>query len=55
MFAAAGGARRERALMMLVRYSDLAIRVASTLRRDALDGADLTMRRAKSGELVMCT
>ncbi|MCY4430785.1 MAG: tyrosine-type recombinase/integrase, partial [Rhodospirillales bacterium] len=55
MFAAAGGATRERALLMLMRYSGLAIRDASTLRCDALDGAELTMRRAKSGELVMCT
>ena len=55
MFAAAGGATRERALLMLMRYSGLAIRDASTLRRDALNGADLTVRRAKSGELVMCT
>lgn len=55
MFAAAGGATRERALLMLMRYSGLAIRDASTLRRDALYGAELTIRRAKSGELVMCT
>ena len=54
MFAAAGGATRERALLMLMRYSGLAIRDASTLRRDAIDGPLLTMRRAKSGELVIC-
>ena len=55
VFAAAGSPTRERALLMLMRYSGLAMRDASTLRRDALDGADLTMRRAKSGELVFCT
>ena len=54
MFNAAGGATRERALLMLMRYSGLAIRDASTLRRDAVDGPLLTMRRAKSGELVIC-
>ena len=54
MFAAAGGATRERALLMLMRYSGLAIRDATTLRRDAVDGPHLTMRRAKSGELVIC-
>ena len=54
MFAAAGGATRERALLMLMRYSGLAIRDAATLRRDAVDGPMLTMRRAKSGELVIC-
>ncbi len=48
MFAAAGGATRERALLMLMRYSGLAIRDATTLRRDAIDGPLLTMRRAKS-------
>ena len=54
MFAAAGGATRERALLMLMRYSGLAIRDAATLRRDAVDGPLLMMRRAKSGELVIC-
>ena len=54
MFEAAGGATRERALLMLMRYSGLAIRDAATLRRDAVDGPLLTMRRAKSGELVIC-
>ena len=54
MFAAADGTTRERALLMLMRYSGLAIRDASTLRRDAVDGPLLTMRRAKSGELVIC-
>ena len=54
MFAAAGGATRERALLMLMRYSGLAIRDATTLRRDAVDGPLLTLRRAKSGELVIC-
>ena len=54
MFAAAGGSTRERALLMLMRYSGLAIRDAATLRRDDVHGPLLTMRRAKSGELVIC-
>ena len=54
LFAGAGGATRERALLMLMRYSGLAIQDASTLRRDAVDGQLLTVRRAKSGELVIC-
>ena len=54
MFSAAGGATRERALLMLMRYSGLAIGDAATLRRDAVNKPMLTMRRAKSGELVIC-
>ena len=54
LFAAAGGATRERALLMLMRYSGLAIQDAATLRREALDHQLLTVRRAKSGELVIC-
>lgn len=54
MFAAAGGATRARALLMLMRYSGLAIRDATPLRRNAIDGPLLTMRRAKSAELVIC-
>ncbi|MDE0626284.1 MAG: tyrosine-type recombinase/integrase [Bryobacterales bacterium] len=44
---------KEQALLLLLRYSGLAIRDAATLRRDAVqpDG-DLVLRRAKSGELV---
>lgn len=37
-----------------MRYSGLAIRDAATLPRDALDGSNLTLRRAKTGELVLC-
>ena len=55
MSAAAGGATRERILRMLMLYSGRAIRNASTLRRGALVGAELMVRRTKSGELVMST
>ena len=45
---------REQALLLLMRYSGLAIRDAATLPRDAVDGSQLTLRRAKTGELVLC-
>ena len=44
---------KERALLLLMRYSGLAIADAVTLCREALVGTELTLRRAKSGELVM--
>ena len=45
---------KEKALILLMRYSGLSIRDAVTLRRDAIDANNnLTLRRAKSGELVM--
>lgn len=44
---------KEQALLLLLRYSGLAIRDAATLRRDAIQAdGDLVLRRAKSGELV---
>ena len=43
---------RERALILLMRYSGLAIGDAVTLRRAAVADTELTLRRAKSGELV---
>ena len=43
---------KERALLLLLRYSGLAIQDAATLERAALEGCDLTLRRAKTGELV---
>ena len=43
---------KEGALILLMRYSGLAIGDAVTLRRDSLAGSELTLRRAKSGELV---
>lgn len=43
---------KERALLLLLRYSGLAIQDAATLQRTALEGNDLTLRRAKTGELV---
>ena len=44
---------KERALILLMRYSGLAIGDAVTLNREALVGTELTVRRAKTGELVM--
>ena len=52
--ASQAGKSKERALILLMRYSGLAIRDAVTLRRDAIDNQRiLTLRRAKSGELVI--
>ena len=45
---------REEALLLLMRYSGLAIRDAATLSRDAVNGNTVTLRRAKTGELVLC-
>ena len=53
LLAAATGHPKERALLLLLRYSGLAIGDAVTLRREALTATELTLRRAKSGELVM--
>ena len=48
------GKLKERALILLMRYSGLSIRDAVTLPRDAIDNQGiLTLRRAKSGELVI--
>ena len=45
---------KEKALILLMRYSGLSIRDAVTLRRDAIDSHNnLTVHRAKTGELVM--
>ena len=44
---------KERGLLLLMRYSGLAIGDAVTLNREAVVGTELTLRRAKSGELVM--
>ncbi len=53
LLAAAAHKPKEQALLLLLRYSGLAILDAATLRRDALQpGGDLVLRRAKSGELV---
>ena len=44
---------KEQALLLLLRYSGLAISDAATLRHDAVQAnGDLVLRRAKSGELV---
>ena len=43
---------RDRAFVLLMRYSGLAIQDAATLARERLDGTLLTLRRGKSGELV---
>ena len=52
LLAASEDQPRERALILLMRYSGLAIGDAVTLRRTAVAGTELTLRRAKSGELV---
>ncbi len=53
LLAAATDKPRERAFLLLLRYSGLAIVDAATLRRDAVTATgDLILRRAKSGELV---
>ena len=44
---------KERGLILLMRYSGLAIGDAVTLSREAVVGTELTLRRAKTGELVM--
>ena len=43
---------KERALILLMRYSGLPIGDAVTLKKESLAGVELTLRRAKSGELV---
>lgn len=55
LFKAAVPYGRERALLMLMRYSGLAIRDAATLEQSAIEGSLLTLRRAKSNELVLCS
>ena len=52
LLAASEDQPKERALILLMRYSGLAIGDAVTLRRAAVAGTELTLRRAKSGELV---
>ena len=39
---------------LLMRYAGLSIQDATTLRRDAMDGPLLAIRRSKSGELLIC-
>ena len=53
LLAAAEPQPKERGLILLMRYSGLAIGDAVTLSREALVGTELTLRRAKTGELVM--
>ena len=53
LLAASAGQPRERGLLLLMRYSGLAIGDAVTLGKESLVGTELTLRRAKSGELVM--
>ena len=45
---------KERALLLLLRYSRLAIGDAVTVARTSIEEGLLTLRRAKSGELVFC-
>ena len=44
---------KERALLLLMRYSGLAIQDAATLPKDAIASSLLALRRAKTGELVV--
>lgn len=53
LIAASVAKPKEQALLLLMRFSGLSIMDAVTLRRDAIRGNELTLRRAKSGELVM--
>ena len=53
LLGAAARQPKEHGLLLLMRYSGLAIGDAVTLCREALVGTELTLRRAKSGELVM--
>ena len=53
LLAASAQQLKERALILLMRYSGLAIGDAVTLSREAVVGTELTLRRAKTGELVM--
>ena len=54
LLSAAADRPRERALLLLLRYSGLSIVDAATLRHDAVTASgDLVLRRAKSGELVI--
>ena len=50
---AAGEGTKEQALILLMHFSGLSIQDAVTLSHSAIDGHNLTLRRAKSGELVM--
>ena len=52
LLAASRDRPNEHALILLMRYSGLAIGDAVTLKRESLAGTELTLRRAKSGELV---
>ena len=53
LVAAAATKPKEQALLFLMRFSGLSIGDAVTLRHDAINRNNLTLRRAKSGELVM--
>ena len=53
LIAAARGRPREHALILLMRYSGLAIRDAVTCKREYIKENTLILRRAKSGELVI--
>ena len=53
LIAASVAKPKEQALLFLMRFSGLSIVDAVTLRRDAIRGNNITLRRAKSGELVM--
>lgn len=50
---AADSLPRERAMLLLMRYSGIAIQDAATLSKDAITDSLLTLRRAKTGEVVV--
>ena len=52
LLAASKDRPKEHALILLMRYSGLAMRDAATLRRAAVAGTELTLRPAKSSQLV---
>ena len=50
---AADSLPRERAMLLLMRYSGLAIQDAATLSKSAITDSLMTLRRAKTGEVVV--
>lgn len=53
MLRAADSLPRERAMLLLMRYSGLAIQDAATISKDAITESLMTLRRAKTGEIVV--
>ncbi len=53
MLRAANSLPHERAMLLLMRYSGLAIQDAATISKDAITESLMTLRRAKTGEVVV--